>query len=230
MHLQILPNVKQMSRHLEIFKSKEELTQLYQELGTVAQVARFLDIPVGRVYYLCSKLGVSVHHGGIKGHSASPESRQLMGVRALARIKAGKQTIKAHTGIELEVGRQLREAGIRSQSQFAVHYLDDLGVRRFTLPDFFIAPTICVYVDGCFWHNCPDHFSNYQDTWIKYRRQESLGRTTHSVLKGTLKEALRDSQLTEQGFMVVRIWEHEVASGIRIKYIQEMLSALTSST
>ena len=68
-------------------------------------------------------------------------------------------------------------------------------------PDFvFPEPGLCVFVDGCFWHGCPDHSSRPKTNaryWsdkvqINYRRD----RQTDDLLKGA-------------GWTVVRIWEHE---------------------
>lgn len=214
-----------MPRPLVIFKSKEELEQLYGELGTVKLVAQFLNIPVGRVYYLCSKLGVKVHHGSVVGHTTSEVTKRRIGDRALERIKAGKHSVKAGTGIELTVAAQLQKVGIKFTPQKLVYYLDDSGYRKFTFCDFFIEPNTCVYVDGCYWHACPEHFRQHRELLDKYRKGQPIGKTTRSIIKGSLKEALRDGQLVEQGFMVVRIWEHEVASGIRINFIQEVINA-----
>jgi DNA mismatch endonuclease (patch repair protein) len=58
-----------------------------------------------------------------------------------------------------------------------------------------------VFVDGCFWHGCPEHgtWPKRNDVWwaAKLRRNVERDRDT-------------DSRLRAAGWKVVRIWEHEV--------------------
>jgi DNA mismatch endonuclease (patch repair protein) len=59
---------------------------------------------------------------------------------------------------------------------------------------------VAVYVDGCFWHGCPLH-----GTWPKANAdwwREKIERN---------RERDRDTneRLTEAGWTVIRIWEHE---------------------
>lgn len=65
----------------------------------------------------------------------------------------------------------------------------------------FRSQRVAVFVDGCFWHGCPQH-----------------GRRTHEVnswywpvkIQGNrLRDADTDEQLRRAGWTVVRIWEHE---------------------
>ena len=59
---------------------------------------------------------------------------------------------------------------------------------------------VAVFVDGCFWHGCPEH-----GTWPKanasWWRQKIEG--------NRLRDADTTSRLTEAGWVVVRVWEHE---------------------
>lgn len=69
-------------------------------------------------------------------------------------------------------------------------------------PDIvFRGPEVAVFVDGCFWHGCPEH-QNIPETnrefWEKkFQRNEERD-----------KEVNR--RLTDAGWRVVRVWEHEV--------------------
>jgi DNA mismatch endonuclease (patch repair protein) len=62
------------------------------------------------------------------------------------------------------------------------------------------AARVAVFVDGCFWHSCPEHGTTpkaNRDWWIdKLQRNKE-------------RDALTDQQLRAQGWQVVRVWEHE---------------------
>lgn len=64
----------------------------------------------------------------------------------------------------------------------------------------FTKAKVAVFIDGCFWHNCPDH--------------GSMPRKNVSYWEPKLhRNAERDSETTrllrELGWRVIRIWEHE---------------------
>jgi DNA mismatch endonuclease (patch repair protein) len=60
---------------------------------------------------------------------------------------------------------------------------------------------VAVYIDGCYWHSCPDHATvpkANRDWWIaKLEANVKRDRDT-------------DAQLRTAGWKVVRVWEHEV--------------------
>ena len=59
---------------------------------------------------------------------------------------------------------------------------------------------VAVFVDGCFWHSCPEHLSvpkANREWWTeKLRRNVERDRAT-------------DEHLTSLGWRVLRFWEHE---------------------
>jgi DNA mismatch endonuclease (patch repair protein) len=59
---------------------------------------------------------------------------------------------------------------------------------------------IAVFVDGCFWHGCPEH-----GTWPKRNAQ-----FWKSKIKANRKrDADTNRRLLAEGWCVIRIWEHE---------------------
>jgi DNA mismatch endonuclease (patch repair protein) len=59
---------------------------------------------------------------------------------------------------------------------------------------------VAVFVDGCFWHCCPDH-----GTWPVSNGEwwrAKLGRNAE-------RDHRNNVQLAEAGWTVVRVWEHE---------------------
>jgi DNA mismatch endonuclease (patch repair protein) len=59
---------------------------------------------------------------------------------------------------------------------------------------------IAVFLDGCFWHGCPDHFRP-PATNADYWSAKIAGNRARDASTGALLEAA--------GWVVVRVWEHE---------------------
>ena len=69
-------------------------------------------------------------------------------------------------------------------------------------PDFaFPMEKVAVFVDGCFWHGCPRHF-------VQPRSNKNFWKEKINKNKKRDKEVSR--KLKQQGWKVVRIWEHEL--------------------
>lgn len=64
---------------------------------------------------------------------------------------------------------------------------------------------ISVFIDGCFWHGCPEHYippaSNAEYWLTKIQRNRERDKET-------------DRLLTESGWLVLRAWEHEDPSEV----------------
>ncbi len=76
---------------------------------------------------------------------------------------------------------------------------------------------IAVFVDGCFWHGCPDHYvrpRSRTDFWDKKLRSN------------VERDRRQTIHLEDKGWKVLRFWEHEVhiALGVVIKNILAALS------
>jgi DNA mismatch endonuclease (patch repair protein) len=63
---------------------------------------------------------------------------------------------------------------------------------------------VAVFVDGCFWHGCPDHA-----TWPK--SNEAFWR--EKIATNKLRDRDTDQRLSDAGWLVMRVWEHEDADG-----------------
>jgi DNA mismatch endonuclease (patch repair protein) len=59
-------------------------------------------------------------------------------------------------------------------------------------------------MDGCFWHGCPEHFraANINESFW-----------TAKISGNQKRDQDTDHQLTEAGWTVIRIWEHEDPAG-----------------
>lgn len=75
-----------------------------------------------------------------------------------------------------------------------------------TTPDIvFRGPMVAVFVDGCFWHGCPDHYTAPEanaDFWRdKLERNRARDERDNRVLR-------------EAGWTVVRVWECEIRDDV----------------
>ncbi len=107
-----------------------------------------------------------------------------------------KRVKRTGTGLEVELRRALRAAGLRYRVNFA-----PLPGLRTRADIAFLGPRVLVYVDGCFWHGCPEHLvwpKNNAEFWrVKIERNRQ-------------RDAAVTNVLTAAGWTVVRVWEHEV--------------------
>lgn len=99
------------------------------------------------------------------------------------------------TAPELALRRELHARGLRFRVQLKVP-----GNNRRTIDIAFTRVRLAVYVDGCFWHGCPEHYHapRANSEWWRWKveRNQSRDRDT-------------DRQLAEAGWTALRIWEHE---------------------
>ena len=82
---------------------------------------------------------------------------------------------------------------------YRVDYKVLKGVRR-RADIAFIGPLLAVFIDGCFWHGCPDH-----GTWPK----SNADFWRNKIMTNKERDADTDQRLEEAGWKVVRVWEHE---------------------
>jgi DNA mismatch endonuclease (patch repair protein) len=95
---------------------------------------------------------------------------------------------------ELALRTLLRRRGLR----FRVHSPLPVGRRRADVA--FPRLRLAVFLDGCFWHGCPQHMSwpkNNAEWW-----REKIAATQ-------ARDRETDELLAEAGWQVVRVWEHE---------------------
>jgi DNA mismatch endonuclease (patch repair protein) len=102
------------------------------------------------------------------------------------------------TGTKPEAGLRsaLHRLGYRFRKDFRL-----LAAGVYVRPDIvFTRRRVAVFVDGCFWHACPDHGrepTRNQGYWAP-----KLRRTVE-------RDARATRVLGETGWTVVRVWEHE---------------------
>jgi len=64
----------------------------------------------------------------------------------------------------------------------------------------FPAARVAVFIDGCFWHGCPEHGR---------RPTTNSAYWTRKLDRNIARDRRNDSALTDAGWTVMRAWEHE---------------------
>ena len=106
-----------------------------------------------------------------------------------------KRTPQRNTPAEMVIRKEAHRRGLRYRvdKQAAEH------IR--SRPDMlFIGARIAVYVDGCFWHGCPEH-----GTWPKNNAEFWRRKIEANIAR----DRAATKALEEAGWKVIRIWEHE---------------------
>lgn len=101
------------------------------------------------------------------------------------------------TAPELALRRELYRRGLR----YRLHLPIVPGTRRRRVDIVFLGAKVAVLVDGCFWHGCPTH-----------GQRPSKANTTYwaeKLARNAARDRDTDTRLAEDGWTVVRVWEHE---------------------
>jgi DNA mismatch endonuclease (patch repair protein) len=103
----------------------------------------------------------------------------------------------ALTGLKLRYRVDVRVPGIKDRADVA-----------------FIKAKISVFVDGCFWHGCPEHRSwpKVNSDWWREKIEANIRRDADTT-----------SALESNGWVVLRFWAHEdmaVAAKIAVAAIR----------
>jgi DNA mismatch endonuclease, patch repair protein len=101
------------------------------------------------------------------------------------------------TGPELRLRSSLHQRGLR----FRVDLPIPVPGRRPIRPDVvFTRARVAVFLDGCFWHGCPEHGS---------APKRNAAYWLPKIARNRERDDQADRLLEEAGWAVVRIWEHE---------------------
>ncbi|MFB8398640.1 very short patch repair endonuclease [Streptomyces yangpuensis] len=97
---------------------------------------------------------------------------------------------------EVAVRRLLHASGLRYRVNFPVP-----GIRRRTIDIAFTRARIAVFLDGCFWHGCPEHATHPKANaeWWRAKLEKNMSRDRETT-----------AHLESAGWTVLRFWEHEL--------------------
>ncbi|MGI8536968.1 MAG: very short patch repair endonuclease [Mycobacteriales bacterium] len=117
-----------------------------------------------------------------------------------------QQQRRRDTRPEIALRRALHAAGLR----YRVEVVVIPGVRR--RADVVFGPAkVAVFVDGCFWHVCPQHATSPKSNADWWREK----------LDGNRKrDRDTDRRLLDQGWLPVRVWEHEDSAEAALRVVE----------
>jgi DNA mismatch endonuclease (patch repair protein) len=115
---------------------------------------------------------------------------------------------RKNTRPERVLRSELHALGLR----FRVDHMIDTGGHRVRADIAFTRPRVAVFVDGCFWHGCPEHGN---------QPRVNTGYWGPKLRRNFNRDRRNDRELAAAGWTVLRVWEHEepadVARRIRAK-------------
>lgn len=98
------------------------------------------------------------------------------------------------TGPELAIRSKVHQAGLRYRVDWALPF-----DRRRRADLAFTRVGLYVFIDGCFWHGCPEHFvipKTRTDFWLA------------KIDSNRRRDRDTDARLGELGLTSLRVWEH----------------------
>lgn len=70
----------------------------------------------------------------------------------------------------------------------------------------FTGARLAVFVDGCFWHGCPEHYVRPRSSNAKFWAQK--------LQDNVSRDARQTLRLEADGWRVLRVWEHELEQDV----------------
>jgi DNA mismatch endonuclease (patch repair protein) len=99
------------------------------------------------------------------------------------------------TALELDLRSALHRLGLR----FRLHRRI-IPNRTRTVDIVLLSERVAVFVDGCFWHSCPEHktLPKSNRTWWREKLRSNV-----------LRDRQSDRILRKLGWEVLRVWQHD---------------------
>ena len=107
------------------------------------------------------------------------------------------------TAPERLVRRLVHAQGLRYR--VAARPLPDL---RRTADLVFRPVKVAVFIDGCYWHGCPEHY---------VPPKTNSGYWSGKVARNMARDVDTNQRLRDAGWTVLRFWEHESPDGCALK-------------
>ncbi|WP_326678796.1 very short patch repair endonuclease [Streptomyces sp. NBC_01237] len=178
--LKVLPDTRRIRAYLRWSDGGKSPARY---LGQVEHETRAANLAEG--WRMAWEKGLLTEEPPAEGSWASSPS-----VRAVMRGNRNKDTRP-----ELRLRSLLHKQGLRYR--VAARPLPEL---RRTADVLFSKPKVAVFVDGCYWHGCPEHLRESHKNAEFWRTKIEGNRA---------RDAETDRLLGEAGWTVIRVWEHE---------------------
>jgi DNA mismatch endonuclease, patch repair protein len=121
--------------------------------------------------------------------------------RCMSRVKS------KNTKPEMRLRKALWADGFRYRLQYKLPGKPDL---------VFVSGRLAVFVDGCFWHGCPDHAT-------KPKTKEGFWAT--KLHENVERDRRVNWQLRGMGWNVLRVWQHDVEKDLAgvVQQVKDLL-------
>jgi DNA mismatch endonuclease, patch repair protein len=132
------------------------------------------------------------------------------GVRSRMQVQRTRDTAP-----ELAVRRLLHAQGLR----YRVDRPPVKGLRR--RADIVFGPAkVAIYIDGCFWHGCPEHG--------RPQTKANAAYWSDKMARNKLRDADTDARLADAGWLVIRTWEHDSPEDVALAVANAVLARRAS--
>lgn len=112
---------------------------------------------------------------------------------------AARAVMRGNRGRDTKPEMAVRSALHRRGLRFRVHTRPLPDLRR-TADVLFRSARVAVFVDGCFWHGCPEHGT---------QPAANHGYWAPKIARNRERDRETDALLLDAGWLPVRVWEHE---------------------
>lgn len=135
--------------------------------------------------------------------SAAKSVRPGLSIRSRApqaSSPAVRRVMQANTGRTTQPEAALRSAAHRLGLRYRVNTQPEAAIRC-KADLLFCRARVCVFVDGCFWHGCPKHFTipnQNREWWLE------------KITSNRLRDARHSRKLRRLGWRVLRFWAHDL--------------------
>lgn len=129
-----------------------------------------------------------------------------------ASSKEARNRMRANRSRDTKPEKSIRSLLHRRGLRFRIDVSPIPGVRR-RADIVFTKAKVAVFVDGCFWHGCPEHA-----TWPKANAEF----WREKIETNRRRDADTNVKFEAEGWTVVRVWEHEVPEEATGRIIREL--------
>src|SRR5690554_1918725 len=111
--------------------------------------------------------------------------------------------MRANRGRDTRPEKALRSAVHALGFRYRVNIRPIKAVRR-TADLVFAKQKVAVFLDGCFWHGCDEHYRPATGSTSEFWNKK--------IADNRRRDADTDQRLQQAGWEVIRVWEHEEPS------------------
>jgi DNA mismatch endonuclease (patch repair protein) len=125
-----------------------------------------------------------------------------------------RRSMQANKGRDTKPELALRRAVHALGLRYRVSARPLPGIRR-TADLVFTRVRVAIFLDGCFWHGCPVHHT---------KAAANAEYWAEKVARNRQRDAETDRLLSEAGWLVIRVWEHEDSVDAAVRVAEQVRS------